>query len=231
MPDPQTRRKALIDARVTAGRLVPGAAPPEVRSTFKVAIPLSLPAPEPLSFLAAAGVTTLVAESDVGVRWDEPSKTLVLAPATLEVAGVMAVSVKALIGNVTGDLTSADVQKAMEAFVATDVGPIEVTLRDLGLVDLLAAETARAQGQAPEAGRGLLLENWTRNAEMKVQLDPSLRPLVEAVGQFLQGKGETLTVRLTPRGRVRLMALAEALRLAPDRALLSAFTIEAASAK
>jgi hypothetical protein len=106
-----------------------------------------------------------------------------------------------------------------------------VTLRDLGLVDLLAAETARARGQTPEAGRGLLLENWTRNAEMKVQLDPSLRPLVEAVGQFLQGKGETLTVRLTPRGRVRLMALAEALRLAPDRALLSAFTIEAASAK
>jgi hypothetical protein len=154
-----------------------------------------------------------------------------LEPAALEVAGIMAVSVKASIGKVTRDLFSTDVMKAMEVAAATDIGPIELTLRDLGIVDIMAAEVARSRGQGPEAGRSLLMENWTRNAEQQAQLRPSARPFFDAVGRFLQGKGETLTLRLTPRGRVRVMALAEALRLAPDGALLAAFDVEASSAK
>jgi hypothetical protein len=231
VPDPKTRRKALIDASVTAGPYVPGSVPPDVRSTFKVSIPLSLPAPEPISFLAAAGVSTLTAEADVGLRWDDSAKTVALTPATLEVAGLAAVSVKASIGNVTRDLYSPDIAKAMEVVAAADVGPIEVTVRDLGIVDLLAAEVARSQGLGPEAGRGLLAENWTRTAEPKAQLDPSLRPLLDAIGRFLQGKGETLTLRLTPKGRVRLVALVEAFRLAPDQTLVSAFNIEPGNPK
>jgi hypothetical protein len=117
----------------------------------------------------------------------------------------------------------------MEAAGEADVALIELTLRDLGMVDVLAAEAARSKGQGPEAGRSLMLENWTRNAEMQIQLHPSSRPFFDAMGRFLQGKGETLTVRLKPRGRVRLLSLAEAFRLAPDGALLAAFNIEADS--
>jgi hypothetical protein len=229
--DPSTRRKALIDASVTSGPSIAGLLPTNVRSAFKVSIPLSLSAPEPLNMLVAAGFNAVAAEADLGMRWDEAAQSLALEPASLEVAGIMAVSLKGSIGKVTRDLFSTDVMKAMEVAVATDIGPIELTLRDLGIVDILAAEVARSRGQGPEAGRSLLLENWTRNAERQTQLHPSARPFFDAVGRFLQGKGETLTVRLMPRGRVRVMALAEALRLTPDGALLAAFDIEASSAK
>jgi hypothetical protein len=121
--------------------------------------------------------------------------------------------------------------KALQAAIMADIGPIEVTLRDLGLVDLMAAEAARLKGQAPETGRGLLLEGLTSAALQQSQLYPGAKGFYDALGQFLQGKGETLSVRLTPRGRVGTLALMEALRLAPDNAVLAAFTVEASSSK
>jgi hypothetical protein len=88
------------------------------------------------------------------------------------------------------------------------------------------------RGQGPEAGRSLLLEQLTLDAQRQTQLYPAAQSLYDAAGRFLQGKGETLTVRLTPRGRVRVLALIEALRLSPpENALLTAFTIEAASTR
>jgi hypothetical protein len=68
----------------------------------------------------------------------------------------MALSVKASLGKVSRDLFSADLMKAMSAAVSTDVGAIEVTLRDLGLVDLLAADQGAGAGRrARPAGGGL----------------------------------------------------------------------------
>jgi hypothetical protein len=204
-----------------------------VRASFKLFAPIRAPSPEPfINMLAAAGLSTLVAEADVGVRWNEAAQTLVLEPATIEVGGFVSLSVKTSINNATRALFSTDVIKAMEGALAVEIGPIEVTLRDLGMVDILAAEAARSRGQAPEAGRSLLLEQWTLGAQRQTQLHPGAQSLYDAVGRFLQGKGETLTVRLTPRGRVRALALMEALRLSPaESALLAAFTVEASSAK
>jgi hypothetical protein len=230
VPDPKTGRKMLLDARLTSGQVV-ASVPTEVRGYFKLSMPISLPAPTPIDLLAIAGFSTLTAEADLGVRWNETAETLALEPATLEVRDVMALSVKASLGKVSRDLFSADLMKAMSAAVSTDVGAIEVTLRDLGLVDLLAAEAARARGLGPDAGRGLLLEGLTSDAAQHLQRYPGAKGFYDALSQFLQGKGETLTVRLTPRGRVGTLALVDALRLAPDGALLAAFTVEASSAK
>jgi hypothetical protein len=71
----------------------------------------------------------------------------------------------------------------------------------------------------------------TSDAAQQLQRYPGAKGFYDALSQFLQGRGETLTVRLTPRGRVGTLALMEALRLAPDGALLAAFTVEAGSAK
>jgi hypothetical protein len=230
VPDPKTGRKVLLDARFTSGQIV-GSVPTAVRGSFKLTVPISLPAPVPIDKLAMAGFSTLAAEADVGVRWNETAETLALEPATLVVGGVMALSVKASLGKVSRDLFSPDLMKAMEAVVSTDIGAIEVTLRDLGLVDLLAADAARARGLGPDAGRSLLLEGLTHDALQQLQRYPAAKGFYDALSQFLQGKGETLTVRLTPRGRVGTLALMEALRLAPDGALLAAFTVEASSTK
>ncbi|MFZ1105712.1 MAG: hypothetical protein WAN86_23100 [Hyphomicrobiaceae bacterium] len=232
VPDPTTGRKVQFDASVTSGQLV-GTVPSAVRASFTLSAPIGARSPEPfINMLGAAGLSTLVAEADLGVRWNEGAQTLALDPATLEVGGFASLSVKTSINNATRALFSTDVIKAMEGALAVEIGLIEVTLRDLGMVDILAAEAARSRGQAPEAGRSLLLEQWTLGAQRQTQLNPGAQSLYDAVGRFLQGKGETLTVRLTPRGRVRALKLMEALRLSPaESALLAAFTVEASSAK
>ena len=232
VPDPKTGRQGRIDASVTSGRLI-GSVPTDVRGSFKLSIPISAPAPEPfINLLAAAGLSTLVAEADLGVRWNEADQALALEPATLEVGGFLSLSVRTSITKVTRDLFSTDVIKAMEGALGAEMGAIEVTLRDLGMVDILAAEVTRLSGQGPEAGRSLLLEQWTRSAQQQTQVHPGAQSFYDAVGRFVQGKGETLTVRLTPRGRVRVLALMEALRLTPpDATLFAAFTVEASSAK
>jgi hypothetical protein len=231
VPDPRTGRKMLIDASVTSGQPV-GTIPSEVRASFKLSAPIGAPNPEPfINMLAAAGLSTLVAEADVGTRWNEAAQTMSVEPATLEVGSFVALSIKTSINNATRALFSTDAIKAMEAALAVEIGPIEVTLRDLGMVDILAAQVARSRGQAPETGRSLLLEQWTLGAQRQTP-HPGAQSLYDAVGRFLQGKGETLTVRLTPRGRVRVLALLEALRLSPaESALLAAFTVEASSAR
>jgi hypothetical protein len=232
VPDPKTGRKGQIDASVTSGQVI-GSVPTDVRGSFKLSMPISAPAQEPfINLLAAAGLTTLVADADVGVRWNEADQALALAPATIEVGGLASLSVRASITKVTRDLFSTDVIKAMEGALGAEMGPIEVTLRDLGMVDIAAVEVARLSGQGSEAGRSLLLEHWTREAQRQTELYPGAQALYDAIGRFLQGKGETLTVRLTPRGQVRVLALMDAFRLTPpENAVLAAFTVEASSAK
>jgi hypothetical protein len=151
-----------------------------------------------------------------------------LEPATFEMDGLFALSVKASASRVSRDLFAADMVKALEAGALVEAGAIEVTLRDLGLVDLLGADLARRAGQPPEAGRAMLLQLWAQSAQMR-EADPATASWFEATGRFLQGKGQTLTVRLTPKGRVRALDLVEALRLDPFGAVLAGFTLEASS--
>jgi hypothetical protein len=232
VPEPRTGRKGRIDASVVSGAFI-GGVPSDVRASFKMSMPISARSPEPfINWLVVAGLNTLVAEADLGLRWNEAAETLALEPATIQVGGVVSLSVRTSITKATRDLFSTDAIKVMEGALAAELGPIEVTIRDLGMVDILAAEAARMRGQGPEAGRSLLLEQLTLDAQRQTQLYPAAQSLYDAAGRFLQGKGETLTVRLTPRGRVRVLALIEALRLSPpENALLTAFTIEAASTR
>jgi hypothetical protein len=193
VPDPRTGRKGRIDASVTSGSFI-GTIPSDVRASFKLTMPISAPSPEPfINWLMVAGLNTLVAEADLGLRWNEASETLALEPATVQVGGVASLSLRTSITRATRDLFSSDVIKAMEGALAVELGPIEVTIGDLGMVDILAAEAARIRGQGPEAGRSLLLEQFTLEAQRQTQLYPGAQSLYDAVGRFLQGKGETLT--------------------------------------
>ena len=52
--------------------------------------------------------------------------------------------------------------------------------------------------------------------------------LLNAIGRFVQSKGETLTIRLVPKGRVDMMRLIDAgNRGDPAATLLDGFAIEA----
>jgi hypothetical protein len=232
VPHPKTRGLVQVEAfNASWGQFV-GGIPSQARISMKVSGPISAPDPEPvINMLAGAGMRALAAAIDVGATWTEAAQTVALEPATLEVGGVFALSAKASLGGVPRAIFDADPLKAMAVIPLLEAGPIEVTLRDLGLVDLAAAEAARLRGAGPEMGRTFLLENMTRNKQALAQTGPEVDALFEALARFVQGKGETLTIRLTPKGRVGLLEVLDATRLDPFAAMLASFSVEATTGR
>jgi hypothetical protein len=225
VPEPKTRRPVQVDTiNASWGQYIDGL-PTRGRFTVKFSAPTAAFGQEALfKTLAGTGIGTLVVAFDVGSAWAEATQTLTVEPATLEIGRVMAASFKASIKNVTRDALSLDPMKSMGAMILAEVGPLEFSLRDLGLVDLLAAETARQKGAPPEVGRTLILENL---AVSKQTAGPEAEKLYQALEQFVQGKGETLTIRVTPKGRVGLLELLDATKIAPQSLLFARFDVEA----
>jgi len=226
VPDPATRRLIKVDTfNASWGQYVDGI-PTQARVTFKFGAPISAFGQEPLfRTLASTGVSTLAVVFDLGSVWTEATQAVTLEPGTLEISNLFAISLKASLKNVTRDALSLDPMKSMAAMFLVEAGPIELSLRDLGFVDVLAAEIAREKGAPPETGRALLLESATMKRQGLASPSPDVEKLFQAVDRFLQGKGETLTIKVTPKSRVGLMELIMAANASPD-SLLASFNIE-----
>jgi hypothetical protein len=209
------------------GRLVEGV-PTQLRLSATVRAPVTAGDPEPLiKALAASGIPALTASLDVGAGWTEAAQAVTLAPASIELDDLLAVSLKATAGNVPHATFSRDRVKSAISLALVEAGPIELTLHDLGAVDVAAAEMARAQGQGPEAGRVLLARSLSERAEAVAETTPEMRTFYDAAGEFVRTRGGTLTLTLTPKGRIGLLPLIEGVRRDPVAALLANFTVEA----
>jgi hypothetical protein len=228
MPLPAAGRMYQLQALDASwGKAVEGI-PTETRITAKVRMPVGATDTDPfMRALAARGLQAVTASLDLGAAWTESTETATLAPATLETSDVAALSLKAELRNVARDVFSADIFKAIGSLQVVEAGPIELTMRDLGAVDQAAAELGRTSGAGPEAGRILLVATLAQNAMAVTQKRPELQPLFDALGLLVQRKGETVTVTLTPKGRVSLVGLIDGLRRDPLTALTDAFTVDA----
>jgi hypothetical protein len=232
VPDPATRRLVHLEAlNASWGQFVEDV-PSQVRLSVKVRAPVSAADTEPMmKALAARGIPTMTASLDLGASWKEAAQTLEVAPATLEIGDLLAVSLKASAGNVPRETFSLDPVKALASVALVEAGRIELTLRDLGALDLAAAELARVKGEAPEAGRTLLAASFAQKAAEFAQAPPEAQAFFDAVSQFVRTKGETLTITLTPKGRIGVLQVIEAARRDPLAALLADFAVEARTGK
>ena len=232
VPDPKTRRAIRLEALNASWGQFVGGIPSQARFSIKLSAPISAPDPEPfINMLAGAGMRALAGGFDVGASWTEATQAVTLEPATLEIGGAFALSLKASLRNVARGIFTTDPIKAMESALQVDAGPIELSLRDLGLVDLMAAEAARGRGAGPEMGRTFLLDNMALNKQRLANLSPDAERLFQAMEGFVRGKGETLTVRLTPKGRVALLQFLDASKVDPAAAMLTNFNVEAATGR
>ena len=228
VPDPRTGRTVQIDSFAASWGEFIGVIPSKARIVAKVSGPISLTDPEPLKTLAENGIFTMATNLDIGLAWSEGTGALTLAPATIDIGKLFAVSATATLGNVPRDIFSTDPNRVLMATSAVEVGPIELSLRDQGGLDLAAAQLAKSQGQPPQGARAMLSAMVAQNAQAASQASPELQAVLEAIGRFVASNGETLTIRLTPRGRVPLMLVLGAGQN-PDAAagLLSSFALEA----
>jgi hypothetical protein len=227
VPEPRTGRVVHVEALDASWRHLVEGIPSETRLSARLSGPIAATDPDAfVRALVARGMTELAASVDIGARWNEAERSVVLAPATLEIRDVLALSIKASAGQVPREMLSTDILKMIGSAPLVEAGPVELALRDLGVVEIAAAQLGLAKGGDAEAGRAALAELVAQWATKATQTAPELQPVFDALTRLVQGRGETLTVALTPKGSVGLMQFVEAARRDGVAALLANFTVD-----
>ena len=177
--------------------------------------------------LLIAGVDRASIDADLGAAWSEGSGTFALDPFKLEIGEVLKASARFTLANVPRDVFSSDPQQAARMAAQLDAGTFELSLRDLGLVDVLVAQYARTKGIGREAARTAMIESLKAFGE-QAAANPDTGPAVDALVSFITTPRQTFTVKLTPLGKVPAMQLVGLLKTDP-LAALAQFRIEAST--
>jgi hypothetical protein len=203
-----------------------GPIPSQARLTVKTSGPIEQIDDEPFLTLATLGFKDISATLDLGAQWTEGTRVFAVTPAAFEIADLLATSTKISLGNVSSDMFSLDPVKVMQASAGIETGPVEVTLTDMGAVDLAVRQFADIKGVTRAAALAELIGELKQTGTVFSQASPGLAPVFAAAARFMETPRSTLTVKITPNGRVGLLEL---MQLSPEQALgaLSRFTIEA----
>jgi hypothetical protein len=105
---------------------------------------------------------------------------------------------------------------------------MELTVRDNGGIDVLVAEAARRRNISREAARRALIDDVEAFGEKVAAANPDGAAAVEAVARFVETPGQTLIIKLTPRGKVPGLQLIQLLKADPLDALAQ-FHVEAST--
>ena len=206
-----------------------GPIPTRARVTLKVSGPIDPADPDPFKALAAAGISNATVIADLGAAWNEDARAFALEPATLEIGGVATAAIRARLDNVARETFSTNPLQAAMMAAQVEAGTLEIALRDTGGVDLAVAQYARTQNVSREAARRALVDAIRANAMQMVSTNPDAMAIAGALARFIENPRGTLSVKLTPRGKVPMMSLIE-LRDNP-LAALARFQVELSSGR
>lgn len=187
--------------------------PSRTRLVAKMTAPLDASNPGLLPFLVA-GIDKAMIDSEIGTAWSEAAGTYALDPFTLEVGELLKISGRMSLGNVPRGIFTADPLQAMKAAEQMEAGTLEISLRDLGAVDIFLAQHARTQAISREAARSALIEAIKGVAE-KVAANPDAGQVADALVSFVTTPRQTLTVKFTPVGKVQAMQLIDLFKTDP----------------
>ncbi|MGH6641628.1 MAG: hypothetical protein ACRED3_02920 [Bradyrhizobium sp.] len=204
-----------------------GPIPSKLRLALKMAAPLDAKDPGQM-LLVAAGLDKAAIDFDLGAAWTETSRVFALEPVTLDLGGVAKASARVSFANVPrGAFTPNAIQAAAMAG-QIEAGPIELTLRDTGGVDLAVAQQARTQNIGRDAARRAIVAGIRSGSEQAAAANPDAVAAVEALARFVESPGQTLNIKLTPTGKVPVLQLMQLWKTDPMLALAQ-FRIEAST--
>jgi hypothetical protein len=206
-----------------------GPIPSRARLTLKMTTPLDATDAGSRS-LIAAGMDTAVIDFDLGAAWTEASRTFVLDPMTLELGSLLKASARVSLANVPREVFSLNPVQAILTAAQIEAGTMELTLRDIGGVDLAVTQFARTNNTSPDAARQAIVESIRNGGEKATTANPDAAVIVEALASFVENPRGTLTLKLTPRGKVPAMQLIQALKADPVIALAQ-FQVEASTGR
>jgi hypothetical protein len=204
-----------------------GPIPSRAHLIVKMSGPLDATDPKQKA-LVTAGINTMAIDLDLGAAWTEASHAFVLEPAALEVSSLLKASARVSLGDVPREIFSPDTAQAMTMAAQAGIGPLELTWRDLGGVDLAAAQFARSQNITRDAARRAMADVIRSHGEAAAAANPDAAAAVDALARFVESPGQTLIIKLTPLGKVPALQLIQTLKTDP-LAALAQFKIEAST--
>ena len=207
-----------------------GPIPSRARLTVKMTGPIDATDPDPFRMLVTAGKDQAAINFDLGATWTEGSRTFMLAPVTAEIGDVGTAAARISLSNVPREVFSINPLQAAIMAAQIEAGTIEIALRDVGGVDLAVAQYARNQKVTPDAARRAIIENIKNTGMTMATTNPDAMAIAGAVTRFIENPRGTLTVKLTPKGKVPAMSLIEAVKTNP-LAALAKFQVEASTGR
>jgi hypothetical protein len=204
-----------------------GPIPSKARLTAKMTTPVDPTAPATQQ-LIAAGFDTLSVDGDIGAEWTEAARSFVLDVPKLELGGLVKTSARIALGNVPRQVFSANAAQAIGAAAQIEAGTIELTLRDLGSVDVWVVQHARAQNISRDEARKAIAASIRASSQEMATANPDAAAVVEALARFVETPGQALVIKLTPAGKAPVMQLFQMLKTDP-LAALAQFRIEAST--
>lgn len=226
-PFKNTRQLVTIDTiSLNWGQLI-GSIPSKVNLVVKMVTPTDPSSPAQRT-LIMAGVDKLAIDLDLGAAWSEASGAFALAPATIDLGNIAKAQARLALANVPRGVFSLDPVQAMSQAGQIETGAIELSLRDSGVVDLVVAQFSRIQNVSRDAARSAIVEMIRAQGEKIAASNLDAKPAVDAIAGFVATSGQTLTIKLTPLGKVPVLQLMDALNSEPIVALAQ-FRIEAST--
>jgi hypothetical protein len=204
-----------------------GSVPSQAHLVAKLIIPIDQ-SDAALLPLAAAGMNTVAIDFDLGAAWTEASHTFVLAPVTLEVGNLLKASARVSLANVPREAFSINPVQAANMAAQIEAGTMELTLQDLGGVNLAVAQYAGAQSVSRDEARRAIIDSIRSGSEKSLGANPNTAAAVDALTRFIETPGQTLIIKLRPLGKVPVLQLMQLLKTDPSIALAQ-FLIEAST--
>jgi hypothetical protein len=226
-PYKNTGKPLIIDAiSLNWGQFI-GPIPSQAHLAAKLTTPID-PANPALRPLVAAGMDTAAIDLDLGAGWKEASHTFAIAPVTLEVSNLLKLSARLSYANVPREAFSLNPVQAANSAAQIEAGTIELTLQDLGVVDIAVAQYAGAHGVARDEARRAIIDSIRSGSEKSLGANSNAAAAMEALIRFIETPGQTLIVKLRPLGKVPVLQLMQLFKTDPSIALTK-FLIEAST--
>jgi hypothetical protein len=204
-----------------------GPIPSQAHLVAKLTTPID-PADAAFQPLVAAGMNSVAIDFDLGAVWTEAPRTFVLAPVSLELGNLLKASARVSFANVPRGVFSINPVQAVNMAAQIEAGTIELTLTDLGGVDLAIAQYARMQNVSPDDARRAIIESIRTSTAEAATTNPDVAVLADAFAHFVESPQGTLTLKLTPHGKVPAMQVIQVLKIDPLTALAQ-FQVEAST--
>lgn len=193
LPDssnPATRIKAEIaDFDLTLGAYRNGI-PTEIANSasgLKIPVPPEGDESKPLRDM---GLTEIVADYALALKWDEAGKTIRLDGLSLSAESLGSIAIYGTIGNAGLELFGDSIEIAAMSAMGLTVKDLQVDITDAGIVDLVIAQAASEQGQTPEDFR-VAMSGMAQGAILAVLGgDEGGKAVADAVGAYIGGNPE-----------------------------------------